>query len=148
MDTELDRIAAARLRAVGQRYTTNRRELVAVLAESDAPLTIPELLGRRAGLAQSSVYRNLSIMEQAGVVTRIVTSDEWARFELAHDLTEHHHHMICSTCGAVADITLPAELESSIDATFTKIARKKGFRLDHHRLDLVGLCAGCVKAGV
>ncbi len=148
MDSELDRIAAARLRAVGQRYTTNRRELVAVLAESDAPLTIPELLGRRAGLAQSSVYRNLSILEQAGVVTRIVTSDEWARFELAHDLTEHHHHMICSTCGAVADITLPAELEQTIDTTFTKIARKKGFRLDHHRLDLVGSCAGCVKAGV
>ena len=143
MDPELDRIAATRLRAVGQRFTTNRRELVTVLAEADAPLTIPELLERRRGLAQSSVYRNLSIMEQAGVVTRIVTSDEWARFELAHDLTEHHHHMICSSCGSVADITLPAEVEQAIDNSFTKIARKKGFHLDHHRLDLVGTCSSC-----
>ena len=34
------------------------------------------------------MYRNLSILERAGVVQKVVTSDEWARFELAEDLTE------------------------------------------------------------
>src|SRR4051794_24732467 len=100
---EIDRIAVARLGAHGQRYTSNRRLLVHVLAESPAPLTIPEILQQRKNLAQSSVYRNLALLEQSALVQRIVTNDEWARFELAEDLTEHHHHLICSTCGLVRD---------------------------------------------
>ena len=143
MTTELDRTAAARLQADGQRYTDNRRELVAVLDAAEAPLTIPEILERRPGLAQSSAYRNLSVLERAGVVRRIVTTDEWARYELAEELTEHHHHLICQTCGRVEDFTVSAALERSIDDAMAAAAVAAGFALDHHRLDLVGRCARC-----
>lgn len=143
MTTELDRTAAARLQADGQRYTDNRRELVAVLGAADAPLTIPEILDRRRGLAQSSAYRNLSVLERAGVVRRIVTTDEWARYELAEELTEHHHHLICQACGRVEDFTVSAALERSIDDAMAAAAATAGFALDHHRLDLVGRCARC-----
>jgi Fur family transcriptional regulator, ferric uptake regulator len=143
MVTDLDRVALTRLRKDAQRYTDNRRQLVAVLATSDAPLTIPEILQRRSDLAQSSVYRNLAVLERAGVVQRIVTTDEWARYELAEDLTEHHHHLICSACGLVRDFTVSARLERSIDEALGKVAETNSFRLDHHRLDLVGRCADC-----
>jgi Fur family ferric uptake transcriptional regulator len=143
MVTDLDRVALTRLRKDAQRYTDNRRQLVAVLAAADAPLTIPEILQRRSDLAQSSVYRNLAVLERAGVVQRIVTTDEWARYELAEDLTEHHHHLICSACGLVRDFTVSARLERSIDEALGKVAETNGFRLDHHRLDLVGRCADC-----
>ncbi|TMK61498.1 MAG: transcriptional repressor [Actinobacteria bacterium] len=83
---------ARRLRRSNQRLTANREALVELLAETPRPLTMPEILGSRAGLAQSSVYRNLVVLEQAGVVHRIVTSDGHARFELAEDLTGRHHH--------------------------------------------------------
>jgi Fur family transcriptional regulator, ferric uptake regulator len=141
--TELDRIALARLRKDAQRYTDNRRQLVAVLSDAHAPLTIPEILRLRPDLAQSSVYRNLAVLERAGVVRRIVTTDEWARYELAEDLTEHHHHLICSSCGMVRDFTVSARLERSIDDALGRVAAGSGFRLDHHRLDLVGLCSDC-----
>ena len=77
MVNDLDRIAIQRLRRDGQRYTDNRRQLVALLASSDAPLTIPEILTDRPDLAQSSVYRNLAVLERAGLVQRIVTTDDW-----------------------------------------------------------------------
>jgi len=85
--SDLDRLAATRLRAVEQRYTSNRKDLLHLLAAMAGPATIPEILEQRSGLAQSSVYRNLAVLEQAGLVQRIVTSDEWARFELAENLT-------------------------------------------------------------
>lgn len=141
--TELDRTAAARLRADGQRYTDNRRQLVGLLSDSRAPLTIPEILDRRSDLAQSSVYRNLAVLEKAGVVQRIVTTDEWARYELAESLTEHHHHLICSTCGKVEDFTVSARLERSLDEALGRAAVVAGFVLEHHRLDLVGRCPTC-----
>jgi Fe2+ or Zn2+ uptake regulation protein len=139
----LERTAIGRLRALGQRYTPNRRELVRVLATADSPLTIPEVLERSRKLAQSSTYRNLAVLEQAGVVQRIVTSDEWARFELAEDLTSHHHHVICSACGMVRDFTVSSQLERSIDAALGRVADDAGFRFERHRLDLVGLCGDC-----
>jgi Fur family transcriptional regulator, ferric uptake regulator len=141
--TDLDVVAVARLRADGQRYTQNRRRLVTLLAGAGQPLTIPEILERAAELAQSSVYRNLAVLERAGVVQRVVTTDEWARFELAEDLTEHHHHLICDRCGLVRDFTVSADLERSIDDALATVAADAGFALDHHRLDLVGHCAAC-----
>ena len=105
------------------------------------PLTIPEILDDRPGLAQSSVYRNLVVLEEAGVVHRVVGADEFARWELAEDLTGHHHHLICASCGRVEDVPASAGLERSVAAAAAAITRTTGFRTQHHRLDLVGVCA-------
>ncbi|HYZ98452.1 MAG TPA: Fur family transcriptional regulator [Acidimicrobiales bacterium] len=136
-------VAAARLRRLEQRYTRARRALVGVLASAEAPLSIPQLLAREPVLAQSSAYRNLGVLEQAGVVHRIVGSDEFSRYELAEDLTEHHHHLICSACGEVQDFTAPASIEDDLERALHRVAAQHGFDADHHRLDLVGTCANC-----
>ncbi|MGE3621235.1 MAG: Fur family transcriptional regulator [Acidimicrobiia bacterium] len=143
MGADLHATATARLQRDGQRYTTKRRALVEALAGAEHPVTIPQLRERRPDLAQSSAYRNLAVLERAGVVHRIVTTDEFARYELAEDLTEHHHHLICSRCGDVADFTVGAALEADLDQALTDVARDSGFQVAHHRLDLVGTCAAC-----
>ena len=72
--------AAARLRVADQRYTSGRRELVELLASTGRPATIPDLLEARPKLTQSSVYRNLAMLEEVGVVQKVVSSDDRARF--------------------------------------------------------------------
>ncbi len=143
MIAELHEITAERLAADGQRYTTNRQAIVRILSDAGKPLALSELLATGNGLAQSSVYRNLVVLEGAGVVRKVVATDEFARYELAEDLTEHHHHLLCSGCGAVEDFVLPARVEQSMEAALTTAARRSGFHGSHHRLDLVGLCADC-----
>ncbi|MGH9013258.1 MAG: Fur family transcriptional regulator [Acidimicrobiia bacterium] len=143
MGTDLVNTVATRLREINQRLTTNREAIIDVLSRAPRPLTIPEILAARRGLAQSSVYRNLVVLEQAGLVHRIVTSDEHARFELAEDLTGHHHHLICAACGMIEDVPASAGLEKSVRVATTQIARTTGFRTQHHRVDLVGLCRDC-----
>jgi Fur family transcriptional regulator, ferric uptake regulator len=141
---DLNDEAAARLQRLDQRYTRARRTLVGVLASAGAPLSLPQVLARDRDLAQSSAYRNLAVLEQAGVVHRIVGSDEFYRYELAEDLTRHHHHhLICSRCGQVQDFTAPASIESDLDRALERVAAQHGFDADHHRLDLVGTCANC-----
>lgn len=142
MSDELHETVFARLRAAGQRYTRNRRSLVEVLESADRPLTIAETLRRRP-LPQSSAYRNLAVLEQAKVVHRITGTDEFARYELAEDLTDHHHHLICTSCGAVSDFTLPSSLERTLEATMAKVASNTRFRPERHRLDFIGTCHGC-----
>jgi Fe2+ or Zn2+ uptake regulation protein len=141
---DLHAVAQARLRADGQRYTRNRRAVVEVLEQAERPLSLPQLLQRRGELAQSSAYRNLAILEAAGIVHRIVTGDDFARFELAQDLTEHHHHhRICSACGGIEDFTLPAAVEATLDKALGRVANRSRFRPSSHQLDLVGVCEGC-----
>ncbi len=141
--TELHATIAGRLDAVGQRYTSNRRALVEVLAASGQPLALPEILAAGRALAQSSVYRNLAALEEAGAVHRLVTSGDFARYELAEDLTEHHHHLICTTCGDVADFTAPAALEAGLGRVMASVADTAGFAAAGHRLDLMGTCTRC-----
>ena len=141
--TNVHDLASVRLRALDQRYTRGRRAIVEVLAGADAPLSIPQLLECDRSLPQSSAYRNLAELERAGVVHRIVTSDEFSRYELAEDLTEHHHHLICTTCGDVRDFTVSSALEDELDRALDRIAGAHGFAPDHHRLDLVGTCSTC-----
>lgn len=135
---------AVLLRAGDHRYTSGRRRVVEALHTADGPITIPEVLEADPALAQSSAYRNLSILEEVGAVTRIVTHDDHARYELAEQVTEHHHHhLICTACGAVSDFELPHEVERALDRTFVERAADADFQLEGHRLDLVGRCTDC-----
>jgi Fe2+ or Zn2+ uptake regulation protein len=140
---ELHLAVDARLAAQGQRYTRNRRALVELLVGAGNPVSLPELLERDRSLSQSSTYRNLGVLEEAGAVRRVVTGAEHTRFELAEDLTEHHHHMVCDECGSVLDFSLTDELEQQLDRALDEAAARLGFTPRHHSLDLVGRCATC-----
>lgn len=140
---EIHRTARDRIEAADQRYTPGRRAVVDVLAEVDGPITLPELIERAPTLAQSSAYRNLAVLEDVDVVRRLVHGGDHARYELAEDLTEHHHHLICDSCGTVRDVTLTTDLERRLDAAFEELARGEGFEPGHHVIDLYGRCAAC-----
>lgn len=140
---EVDDDVAARLRRADQRYTSGRRRVIESLRTGSGPMTIPQILDTDHRLAQSSVYRNLAILEEVGAVTRIVTQDDHARYELAEDLTEHHHHIICSSCGDVSDFALQPAVEDELDRALRDVARRSDFTVEGHRLDLVGVCATC-----
>ena len=136
--------AESRLAGRQQRYTTNRRAIVDTLVSVGAPVTMPDLLAARPGLRQSSTYRNLAMLEEAAVVRRIVSGTEHAHFELAEDLTEHHHHLVCTMCGVIEDVTLTPALERTLDRAFADAATERGFRTDGHAIDIYGRCPRCL----
>jgi Fur family ferric uptake transcriptional regulator len=140
---ELIHTAQRRLAEVGQRLTSGRREVIGALAAAGRPVTITEILSVHDHLAQSSTYRNLTELESVGVVRRVITHDEFTRYELAEDLTEHHHHLVCRTCGRVEDLPASPALERSVADAASAAAAATNFVVDHHRLDLIGRCADC-----
>jgi Fe2+ or Zn2+ uptake regulation protein len=140
---ELHETAERRLHLVGQRYTPNRRALVDAVLRAGGPVSIGDLLVGKRAVPQSSAYRNLAVLEQAGVIRRVITDDDFARFELDEGLTEHHHHLVCSNCGRIEDVAIPASVERSIGRTFDRLAKGAGFASVGHRLDLIGRCRSC-----
>ncbi len=142
MSADVHTAVASRLRRVEGRYTPARRRLVELLEGAGQPLTVTEICAQSA-LPLSSVYRNLGVLEEAGIVHRLAGHDEFARFELAEELVGHHHHLACSSCGAMTDVRLPSDVEAELDRALTRLARKARFAIDTHRLDVVGLCHSC-----
>ncbi len=133
-----------RLRARDQRYTESRRQIVEALSATAGPVTLPTLLEQAPSLAQSSAYRNLAVLEEVGIVRRLVHGADHAFYELAEDLTGHHHHLVCERCGSVQDVTLSARLEQSLDSAIDDLAKAQGFAPRHHTIDIHGLCSVCI----
>ena len=143
MTAELHAEVAERLATIDRRYTAGRRLLVDALVRAGSPLVLPAILARDPALKQSSVYRNLAALERAGVVRRVLTDEGFGRYELTEDLTGHHHHLVCSNCGAVEDVDLPRRFEDALEAQVDELADRIGFSAVSHRLDLIGLCRRC-----
>ena len=139
----IDAAASRRLAELGQRWTPTRRTIVAALIGAKHPRTVPELCAARPELKVSSVYRNLTVLEEAGIVHRI-EAGEHARYELAEDLSQrHHHHLLCSRCGRVEDFEPGGTVEQRAVEGLSRAARKLGWEVTSHRLDIVGICATC-----
>jgi Fe2+ or Zn2+ uptake regulation protein len=140
----VDNVALHRLRREGQRLTAGRQALLETLAEAGRPMTIPMILTVCPTLAQSSVYRNLSVLQSAGLVTRVALGDDHAHFELSEAVTGvHHHHTVCVECGAVAAVTLADSVEAKLVKSLSTAAETVPFRVTGHRLDVLGVCATC-----
>ena len=143
MTSEPHAVVADRLHRVRQRYTGGRRALVTTLLGAGRPLTTAELLGTDDGWSQSSLYRNLGVLESCGVVRRLPSTDGVARFEVTEELSRHHHHLVCSACGRIDDVDLPAPVEATLHRVTAEAGDELGYAVDEHRLELIGRCADC-----
>jgi Fe2+ or Zn2+ uptake regulation protein len=140
---DLHGVAERRLRRIDQRYTSGRRAIVELLLSAGHPVSIGDIAERLPDLPRSSAYRHLTDLQAAGLIRRVAASDEFTRFELAEDLTEHHHHLLCINCGKVTDVTPPEGFEHQVAGAISDIAAVAGFQAHSHRLDVLGLCAAC-----
>ena len=140
---DLHGFAERRLRRIDQRYTSGRRAIVELLLSAGHPVSIGDIAERLPDLPRSSAYRHLTDLQAAGLIRRVAASDEFTRFELAEDLTEHHHHLLCVSCGKVTDVTPPTGFEHQVAGAISDIAAAAGFQPHSHRLDVLGLCAAC-----
>ena len=138
----LHELVEVHLRRVDQRYTSGRRAIIELLALGQ-PMSISDISLADPEVPRSSAYRQLSDLQRAGVVRRISASDEFARFELAEDLTHHHHHLLCTSCGRVIDVTPSQAFERTVATMVTELTAQRGFRAISHALDVTGHCNDC-----
>jgi Fur family transcriptional regulator, ferric uptake regulator len=122
--------------ASGMRMTGQRRVIARVL---EAALDHPDVeeLYRRAvavdeNISISTVYRTVNLFEEAGLIARHDFKDGRARFEQSP--SRHHDHLIDVRTGRVIEFR-----NAEIEAIQEEIARKLGYRLVDHRLELYGV---------
>jgi len=130
---------ASALHALG-RSTRQRSALLAIIARESRPLSPYELhdLALRAipSISQSTVYRNLRALEEAGEIHAVSIPGQPPRYELAAVTAHHHHHFHCRGCDRVYDLEgCPGGLRGLLP---------RGFTLEEHTIVLSGKCSACV----
>jgi Fur family transcriptional regulator, ferric uptake regulator len=122
-------------RARGLRMTVPRRVIARVLGEAQDHPDVIELHRRAAaidaGLSLSTVYRTVKLFETEGIIERLEFRGERSRYERALGDREHHDHLIDLASGAVIEFR-----SEEIEALQAEIARRLGFRIVSHRLEL------------
>lgn len=86
-------------------------------------------------LSLGTVYRNLNLLSDMGMLMKINIANGKDRFDGRTDL---HYHMVCSHCGKVFDVELDIE-----DAIAKKILSDEGHTITNVTLNLTGICRGC-----
>jgi len=133
-----------RLRASGIRTTRARRLVIEKLISVNGPRTAEEISKLLISTVPlSSLYRTLSVLSTAGILTRFHDGAGIARYELAEWLTGHHHHITCTNCGSTQDIDFDGDAEKAVGQIAADAGQRTGFEVTDHRLDLEGLCPNC-----
>ncbi len=125
-----------RCEAKGLRMTEQRRVIAQVLEESDDHPDAEVLYARACAvdpkISLATVYRTLKLFDESGILDKLEFGDGRARYEDAE--RAHHDHLIDLTTGEVIEFVDP-----EIEALQEKIAKRLGYRLKGHRLELFGI---------
>ncbi|MGH8873821.1 MAG: Fur family transcriptional regulator [Acidimicrobiia bacterium] len=126
------------------RFTRGRQAVVRALQRAKGPQSAADLHRRlRASVPLSSLYRSLAVLDEAGVLERHHDANGLARFELAEWLAGHHHHLVCTECGEVADVALDVGSEETLSELARVIGSRSDYQVRGHGLEIEGVCAGC-----
>ncbi len=130
---------AAALRAQGHRVTAQRSAILRAVAEERHPTAesiYEELRDSDPPLNLSTVYRNLSLLQQAGLITHAHIDAGAPVYHLAEEPS--HIHLSCLECGAVTSV------EPDTAAAFARrIATDTGFVIEPGHSAVYGRCADC-----
>ena len=134
--------AAAALARRGGRRSSARDAVLGAIAAQDCCASAQEIHDRLRGqgttVGIASVYRTLELLHERGLVTRVDTGDGVARYEPALPGGEHHHHIVCTRCGAVD----PFE-DDALEAAIHAIGARVDVEVTGHDVARRGLCRAC-----
>lgn len=140
MKSALFRDSINTLKQTGVRMTPQRFAILEYLSKSELHPTADEIFKALENdfpsMSVATVYNNLRVFKETGLVKELSYGDASSRFDFAvHD----HYHVLCLKCGRMVDFQYPG-----LDSVEDVAARLTGFQVTSHRLEIYGECPSCL----
>lgn len=124
------------------RLTTQRKDILRVLVDNpgkhfSAEQLLKEVKDVNPDIGMATIYRNLELFCQLGIVHQLDFNDSYKFYELNVE-EEHHHHLVCRSCGNIVEFNdrVLEEFEERLEAEYD-------FSIFDHRIKFFGLCSKC-----
>lgn len=138
MDSRLEQ-ALHKLKSTGVRMTPQRHAILAYLLNTMAHPTADEiykaLAPRFPSMSVATVYNNLKVFIEVGLVREMTYGDHSSRFDA--DMSEHYH-ALCEECGKLVDFAY-----KPLDDLEKTAGQETGFLVKSHRVEVYGICSDC-----
>lgn len=129
------------LKNTGVRITPQRHAILEYLVESMMHPTADEIYkaleGKFPNMSVATVYNNLRVFKEVGLVKELTYGDASSRFDY---VTSQHYHVICEKCGKIVDFSY-----AGLEEIENEAAKATGFVINSHRLEIYGVCQDCNK---
>ncbi|MEH7462835.1 peroxide-responsive transcriptional repressor PerR [Bacillus thuringiensis] len=129
------------LKNTGVRITPQRHAILEYLVESMMHPTADEIYkaleGKFPNMSVATVYNNLRVFKEVGLVKELTYGDSSSRFDY---VTSQHYHVICEKCGKIVDFSY-----AGLEEIENEAAKATGFVINSHRLEIYGVCQDCNK---
>ncbi len=130
----------------GHRASAPREEVIDAIASLGCSVTAREIADvlreRGSGVGLASIYRALELLDRLRLVKRFDVGEGVARYEPAHPSGEHHHHIVCESCG-----TVQAFEDEPLERAIHALSDRVDFSVAAHDVTLHGECPACRASG-
>ncbi|WP_409253195.1 peroxide-responsive transcriptional repressor PerR [Bacillus sp. SCS-153A] len=127
------------LKETGVRITPQRHAILEYLIHSMAHPTADDIYkaleGKFPNMSVATVYNNLRVFREVGLVKELTYGDASSRFDY---VTSDHYHVICDECGKIVDFHYPG-----LDEVEQLASHVTGFKVRNHRMEIYGTCENC-----
>ncbi|MBL8025315.1 MAG: transcriptional repressor [Fibrobacteres bacterium] len=129
------------LKKKGLKQGKQRLDVVTVFLETEKHITPEELHDivkkKHPNIGIATVYRTLKLLSDCGLAREVVFDGRIARYEhnYGHD---HHDHLVCVKCGVIKEV-----IDPEIENLQIMLAKKHGFKITNHRMEIYGTCKKC-----
>lgn len=121
--------------------SAQRQQILKIFLKSEKHLTADELYGAVKKISprvgHSTIYRTLKHFCASGLCREFKCEDGLTRYEHLYG-HRHHDHLICTRCGRFTEV-----VDSGIEKLQERLAKREGFLLTKHKLELYGICSDC-----
>jgi Fur family ferric uptake transcriptional regulator len=131
------------------RLTKSRQAILDVLNDTGKHLSTEQIYKKAVKISPniglSTIYRNLELLVNIGIVWKFDAGDNKARYEIAERPNEaHHHHLICKKCNSIIDYSDSIGNEKDfIKKRKRVLSNRYNFKIENHCIDFFGLCSKC-----
>lgn len=132
---------ARMIKAKGLKSTRQRSLIIDTFLASEGHASVEELWSKvrsaDAKVSVATVYRTMKLLVESGLAHARNFGDGQTRYEAA--IGRHHHdHLICTNCGDIIEFE-----NDRIEQLQDTIAKRHGFKVTSHKMELYGLCKNC-----
>lgn len=140
--TEWTQHAQRELEREGYRMSAPRSAVVETLDDLGCSVTAKEIADRLRDRGQdigvASIYRTLELLDKLRLTRRVDAAEGVARYEPVNPSGEHHHHIVCDSCGEVTAFEDPG-----LERAIARLAGRVDYSIDAHDVTLRGECPAC-----
>jgi Fur family ferric uptake transcriptional regulator len=128
--------------------TQPRRVILGLLSKSDSHLLAKDIYmkvnSKHPDIGLTTVYRTLDLMVRMGLIKKFEFGEGQSRYELTWEFKEHHHHLVCLSCGKIIDYNDFIQDEVKFfDKIQKSLSEKYKFNIKNHEVYFYGTCKQC-----